>query len=52
MKTMNRKQNNPSHIPMSKLIYITIGSVIIVAGIAVILRLSKTMIGDLQELGL
>ena len=52
MKTMSTEQNKSSHIPLSQIMYTTTGAVIIIAGIAAILKLSKTMMGDLKELGL
>jgi hypothetical protein len=48
---MNTKQNKSS-VPISTIIYTTIGAVIIVAGVTAILRLSKLMVADMNEMGL
>lgn len=49
---MNTKQNKSSDVPLSTIIYTTIGAVIIVAGVTAILRLSKLMVADMNEIGL
>lgn len=49
---MNTKQNKSSDVPISTIIYTTLGAVIIVAGVTAILRLSKIMISDFKEIGL
>ena len=49
---MKTEQNKSSNVPVSTIIYTTIGAVIIVAGVTAILRLSKIMIDDINEMGL
>ena len=49
---MNTEQKKSSDVPMSKIIFTTIGAVIIVAGVTALLRLSTIMISDFKEIGL
>jgi hypothetical protein len=49
---MKTEQKESIDVPISNIIYITIGTLIIVAGVTTILRLSKIMIADIQEMGL
>lgn len=49
---MKTEQNNFTEVPISTIIYSTIGALIIVAGVTAILRLSKIMISDIKEMGL
>ncbi|MGZ0016773.1 hypothetical protein [Yeosuana sp. AK3] len=50
---MKTEQNNSSEVvPISTIIYTTIGALIIVAGVTAIFRLSKIMISDIKEMGL
>lgn len=49
---MKTEQKESSDVPIINIIYTTIGALIIVAGVTTILRLSKIMIADIQEMGL
>lgn len=49
---MRTEKNKSSEVPISTIIYTTIGALIIVAGVTAILRLSKIMIADFKEMGL
>ena len=49
MKTEKTKSSNEE---IQKIVKTMIGAVIIVAGVTALLRLSKIMIGDLQEMGM
>jgi len=49
MKTEKIKSSNEE---IQKIVKTMIGALIIVAGVTALLRLSKIMIGDLQEMGM
>jgi hypothetical protein len=49
---MKTEQKEVSELPITGIVYTTIGAIIIVAGITAILRLSKTMISDMKVMGL
>ena len=49
---MKTEQKESADVPISNIIYTTIGALIIAAGVTTILRLSKIMIADIQEMGL
>jgi hypothetical protein len=49
MKTEKIKSSNED---IQKIVKTMIGALIIVAGVTALLRLSKIMIGDLQEMGM
>ncbi|WP_166968031.1 hypothetical protein [Yeosuana marina] len=49
---MKAKQNDYTEVPISSIVYTTMGALILVAGVTAILRLSKIMISDFKEMGL
>lgn len=49
---MKTEQKETSELPITSIVYTTIGALIIVAGITAVLRLSKTMISDMKAMGL
>lgn len=49
---MKTEQQETPEVPISDIIYTTIGALIIVLGVTAILRLSKIMIGDIKDMGL
>lgn len=49
---MKTERKESSEVPISTIIYTTIGALIIVAGVTAIFRLSKIMISDIKEMGL
>lgn len=48
---MKTEQKESSDVPISNIIYTTLGTLIIMAGVTAILRLSKIMIRDFKEIG-
>ena len=46
---MKIEQKESTDVPISTIIYTTIGALIIVAGVTAILRLSKIMISDIKR---
>ncbi|WP_338360213.1 hypothetical protein [Yeosuana marina] len=49
---MKAKQNDYTEVPISSIVYTTMGALILVSGVTAILRLSKIMISDFKEMGL
>jgi hypothetical protein len=49
---METKQKETLELPITNIVYTTIGALIILAGIRAVLRLSKTMIKDMKTMGL
>lgn len=49
---MKEKLNNASSEEMKRITLTMINSVVIVAGVVALLKLSKVMIGDLKDMGL
>ena len=49
---MKEKQVNTSNEEMKRIVMIMANTVVIVAGVVAILKLSKIMIGDLKDMGL
>ena len=49
---MKEKQYNSSNEEMKKIVVTMINTVVIVAGVVALLKLSKVMVGDLKDMGL
>ena len=49
---METKQKETLELPITSIVYTTIGALIIVAGITAVLRLRKTMNRDIKAMGL
>ena len=49
---MKEKQHNSSNEEMKKIAVTMVSTVIIVAGVVALLKMSKIMVGDLKDMGL